>query len=120
MQIVIEIPKAQKKMVDAIMELPPQVENDLISAIRHGTPLPEHHGRLMDADAYINKHEECGWLDDITVDEFNKITPTIISATKECTDCRWYGFTCECPVHCTQDTKIAWEPATKEGEADGK
>lgn len=38
-KLVIEIDEAQKKMVDAIMELPPQIENDLISAIRHGTPL---------------------------------------------------------------------------------
>lgn len=36
--LVIKIDEAQKKMVDAIMELPPQVENDLISAIRHGKP----------------------------------------------------------------------------------
>ena len=44
------------------------------------TELPTPHGRLIDADAYIDKHEECGWLDDITVDEFNAITPTIIEA----------------------------------------
>ena len=42
--------------------------------------VPTPHGRLIDADAYIDKHEECGWLDDITVDEFNAITPTIIEA----------------------------------------
>ena len=45
--------------------------------------VPTPHGRLIDADAYIDKHEECGWLDDITVDEFNAITPTIIEADKE-------------------------------------
>lgn len=39
MKLVIEIPEEQKKMVDAIMDLPPQVENDLVSAIRHGKPL---------------------------------------------------------------------------------
>lgn len=39
MKLLIEIDEAQKKMVDASMELPPQVENDLISAIRHGKPL---------------------------------------------------------------------------------
>ena len=43
MQIVIDIDEAQKRMVDAIADLPPQVENDLISAIRHGTPLPKGH-----------------------------------------------------------------------------
>lgn len=38
-ELVVKIPKVQKKMVDNIMELPSQVKNDLISAIRHGTPL---------------------------------------------------------------------------------
>lgn len=54
----------------------------LMEAIKNGTPLPKGHGRLIDADAYIDKHEECGWLDDISVDEFNKITPTIIDGIK--------------------------------------
>ena len=43
-------------------------------------PLPKGHGRLIDADAYIDKHEECGWLDDIELNEFNTITPTVIEA----------------------------------------
>ena len=51
------------------------------SALQNSIPLPKH-GRLIDADAYIDKYEECGWLDDISVDEFNKITPTIIPATE--------------------------------------
>lgn len=50
--------------------------------IAEGTPLPKGHGRLIDADAYIEKTGECDWLDDISVDEFNKITPTIIEADK--------------------------------------
>ena len=59
-------------------------DREIVSeAIANGTPLPKGHGRLIDADAYIDKHEECGWLDDITVDEFNAITPTIIEADKE-------------------------------------
>ena len=33
--------------------------------------------RLIDADKYIDEREECGWLDDIAVSEFNRITPTI-------------------------------------------
>lgn len=41
MQIVIDIPEEQKQMVDALMELPPQIENDLISAIRHGKSLDD-------------------------------------------------------------------------------
>lgn len=54
-ELVIKISEEQKKMVDAIMELPPQVENDLVSAIRHGTPLPKGHGRLGDLDIILNK-----------------------------------------------------------------
>lgn len=40
-KLVIEIPEEQKRMVDMMLDIPPQVENDLISAIRHGTPLSE-------------------------------------------------------------------------------
>lgn len=50
--------------------------------LKNGTPLPKGHGRLIDADAYIDKTAECGWLDDIPIDEFNRITPTIIEADK--------------------------------------
>lgn len=55
-------------------------EQVLDETIANLEPLAKPHGRLIDADAYIDKHEECGWLDDITVDEFNAITPTIIEA----------------------------------------
>lgn len=54
-ELVIKIDEVQKKMVDAIIELPPLTENDLISAIRHGMPLPKGHGRLIDADD-VNNH----------------------------------------------------------------
>lgn len=40
-KLIIEIPKEQKRMVDMMLDIPPQVENDLISAIRHGTPLDD-------------------------------------------------------------------------------
>ncbi len=63
MQIVINIPEVQKKMVDAFMELPPQVENDLISAIRHGTSLPKGHGRLIDANKIVYE-TECKYTSD--------------------------------------------------------
>ena len=54
-ELVIKIPEEQKKMVDAIVKLPPQVENDLISAIRHGTPLPKGHGDLIDRDELLKQ-----------------------------------------------------------------
>ncbi len=55
----------------------------IMNRIKNGTPLPKGHGRLIDADAYIDKHEECGWLDDIAVNEFNTNAPTIIEADTE-------------------------------------
>lgn len=57
-ELVIKIDEEQKKMVDAIVELPPQVENDLISAIRHGIPLPKGHGRIGDLDKLIKAMKE--------------------------------------------------------------
>ena len=50
----------------------------MLNAIKHGVPIPKGHGRLIDADAYIFRHSVCGWLEDLSVDEFNNITPTII------------------------------------------
>ena len=66
MQIAIDIPEIQKKMIDAFMDLPPQVENDLISAIRHGISLPKGHGRLIDENEILRflkcpKYESCDW-----------------------------------------------------------
>ena len=83
MQIVIEIPdRVHYGIEKGITVNGSSASQIVLDAIKTGTPLPEHYGRLIDADAYINKHAECGWLDDITVDEFNEITPTIIPATK--------------------------------------
>lgn len=86
MKVLIEIDEEQKKMVDAIMELPPQVENDLVSAIRHGKPLPKGHGDLVD----VSK------INSVTIEGYCSITwkqgdnrllfinaPTIIEADKE-------------------------------------
>ena len=47
MKLLIEISEEQKKMVDAFVDLPPQVENDLISAIRHGMLLPKKYEQLI-------------------------------------------------------------------------
>lgn len=87
MKIVIDIPEEVKQTFDNAKNEDLYDNyydyNSLIGkAIRNGTPIPKGCGRLIDADAYIDKHEECGWLDDISVDEFNTITPTIIEANK--------------------------------------
>lgn len=38
--------------------------------------------RLIDADRYIEKQDECGWLEPITVTRFNEITPTVEAIPK--------------------------------------
>lgn len=40
-KLVIDLSEEQRRMVNMMLDIPPQVENDLISAIRHGTPLSE-------------------------------------------------------------------------------
>ena len=53
--------------------------------------------RLIDAHAYIEKNECCGYLDKISVKKFNEITPTVdaveVVRCKYCTFCndppRW-------------------------------
>lgn len=80
MKLIIDIDNKYKEMVDKNELISPYELADIFDAIRNGVTISEKHGRLIDADAYIDKHEECGWLDDITVNEFNTITPTIIEA----------------------------------------
>lgn len=89
MKIVIDIPDEDYKFIKDLQfyisgrRSGRTIERNVINGIRNGTPLPNGHGRLIDADAYIDKQESCGWLDDIPVSEFNRITPTIIEADKE-------------------------------------
>ena len=48
MKLVIEIPDQKYKW---IVDNPQIYTDDLCEAIRNGEQLPEHHGRLIDADA---------------------------------------------------------------------
>ena len=52
MKIVIDIPDQKYKW---IIENPQTYTDELHDAIRNGTPLPEDHGRLIDADAVITE-----------------------------------------------------------------
>lgn len=46
--------------------------------------------RFIDAEAYIEKYECCGYLDEISVEKFNKITPTAdVVEVVRCEDCMW-------------------------------
>jgi hypothetical protein len=80
MKIVIEIDEEDWKDINDIHFIREDLKFKIGKAIMKGTPLPEHHGRLIDADAYISNHSSFGWLNDIEVDDFNEITPTIIEA----------------------------------------
>lgn len=44
--------------------------------------------RYIDADAYIEKYECCGYLDEISVERFNEITPTAdVVEVVRCKEC---------------------------------
>ena len=76
MKLVIEISREQYECV----RLTGHIGNTtaVSNAILNGTPLPEHHGRLIDADVvadgFEDNYELCIAVND---------TPTIIPATKE-------------------------------------
>ena len=53
-----------------------------LEIIKNGTPLPKGHGRLIDADDFIENEECCGYIEDMDIDTFNLITPTSIEADK--------------------------------------
>lgn len=56
MEIVIKISKKKYNEIKewTIISYGDSFVKDLIRRIKNGTPLPEHHGRLIDADALIN------------------------------------------------------------------
>lgn len=61
MQIVIDIPdEIYKKYMDDWTH-----STDVLHAVRHGTPLPKYHGRLVDADWVKNT------LDIYVINEYN-------------------------------------------------
>ena len=88
MQIVIEIPKDEYEIFSSCTEREKVNELSYYELIiANGTPLPEHHGRLIDADTL----EECKemmstimgeWKYAVRMDDIRNV-PTIIPATKE-------------------------------------
>ena len=81
MHVVIDIPE---KLYKAVKNgLNSSEVWDLRLAVVNGTVLPKAHGRLIDADDYVDKNAVYGWLDDISVNGFESITQTIIEADKQ-------------------------------------
>jgi len=68
---------------------------NLYEELKHGTPLPKGHGRLIDADAFLKENEDyTGWILDSsawggqnaykdTLEDIIADAPTIIEADKE-------------------------------------
>lgn len=73
-----------------LLDAPPlssdnQLYNNIVDigwAIKDGTPLPEHHGRLIDADALLKKHLDADYDCRITRAGVDN-APTIIEAESE-------------------------------------
>ena len=81
-ELVIKIPKEVKNRLCFGVTYAEDIRK-ICEVLNNGTPLPKGHGRLIDADVFIDNYAECGWIDDIKVNEFNAITPTILEADKE-------------------------------------
>ena len=94
-KLVIEIPeKEYKELLKSIehYEITGVPISDLYLAIKNGTPLPKGHGRLIDADKFLEKvkkdREHEAYLHSWTVDNVLErldswYAPTIIEADKE-------------------------------------
>ena len=91
MQIVIEIPDEEYELVRHENKSF-RTELELMNAVANGTPLPKHHGRLKDADAFISKvkadREHSVYLRSWTADDVldaldNSYAPTIVAANSE-------------------------------------
>lgn len=100
MQIVIDIPEEVYNSIKSNEEIITYITKDGGGsvglqgslAIINGTPLPEHHGRLKDIDAFITKvtadRNHSAYLRSWTTDDVlnaldNSYAPTIIEADKE-------------------------------------
>ena len=82
MQIVIDISEDNYKLIQdgnycGILS------HEIYNAIENGTILPKGHGRLIDADRFINDFACCGYIEDMDVDYFRTVVPTIIEADKK-------------------------------------
>lgn len=137
MQIVIEI---DSELFDAIHD--GYIESNdhfyVMDAVKNGTPLPEHHGRLVDIDnvevvkTLDPKHEYTKGFNAGVDHVINAIynAPTIIPATKEekhCKACKYsdrgmINVESERCKACYYDGRLGgnclFEPATKEGDGE--
>lgn len=80
MKLIIDIPdETYKKYMDDRIGT-----TDVLHAVSHGTPLPEHYGRLVDADALMKSYSQFEFCSDMgDAMEILDNVPTIIEADKE-------------------------------------
>ena len=87
-ELVIKIPEDTYKHIMSMQFYIPGSRSDkslleeILKAIRTGTLLPKKHGRLIDADAFIEQESCCGYIEDMDIDYFKQNIPTIIKADK--------------------------------------
>ena len=83
MQIMIDIPEEDYKNVNRIVDI--GLGTNVDKAIKNGTPLPKHHGRLIDADALQMEMEKDvrKAMSFVDLTDFVWIAPTIIEAEAE-------------------------------------
>lgn len=85
-ELVIKIPKEIYRYIMEQMREDGMSDDYFERLIQNGVPLPEDHGRLIDADAYY-KDIKNHYFDDATVIRCTEIAlynaPTIIEADKE-------------------------------------
>ena len=80
MKIVIDIPKeTYKRFIDEWTET-----TDVLQAVRHGTPLPKGHGRLIDISEYEKYFNTAITYDDGNHNHavYTNMIPTIIEADR--------------------------------------
>ena len=69
-------------IVNSSLNIPLGLQSIMIMAIVNGTPLPEHYGRLIDAEVACPNHTECVMCP-VAIECPICAAPTIIPATKE-------------------------------------
>ena len=85
MKVVIDIPEEIYNLSRVAMMYPGVMTNIPLAVIFDGIPLPENHGRLIDADKLLKRFEsERGhmcWGEDVAF-VINHETPTVLEGTK--------------------------------------
>ena len=88
MKLIIDIPKEEYELVRHENKSF-RTELELMNAVANGVPLPKHHGRLKDVDAFLSKvkadREHSAYSGSWTADDVltaldNSYAPTIIEA----------------------------------------